>query len=45
MGLYEVPMSMSLLVLQLMLPNCLDLVCGKISFQHAREECESKKVI
>ena len=47
MGLYEVPLSMSLLdfgdyVSQL--PYVLYYVGVKSSFQHAREECESKKV-
>ena len=44
MGLYEVPLSMSLLGFWMgtMLANFH--MCGiKSSFQHAREECESKR--
>ena len=38
MGLYEVPLSMSLLATMLAIFH----MCG-IMFQHAREECESKR--
>ena len=43
MGLYEVPLSMSLLGFGMwtMLANFH--MCGKSSFQHAREECESTR--
>ena len=44
MGLYEVPLSMSLLGFGMgtMLAN-FHRCCIKISFQHAHEECESKR--
>ena len=49
MGLYEVPLSMSLIVgfwdgdYVSQLPYVLYYVCVKSSFQHAREECTSKR--
>ena len=46
--MYEVILSMSLLGFGIgdyvsQLPNVWYYVCVKISFQHAREECESKR--
>ena len=48
MGLYEVPLSISLLCFGMgtMLANfhmCGIIVVVKSSFKHAREECESKR--
>ena len=45
MDLYEVPLSMSLLGFYYVsqLPYVWDYVGVKGSFQHAREECESKR--
>ena len=48
MGLYEVPLSMSLLGWGLnhyvsQLPYMWYYVCIESSFQHASEECESKR--
>ena len=41
MGLYEVPLSMSLL--ELCMGTMLDNFRVKSSFQHAHEECQSKR--
>ena len=48
MGLFEVPLSMSLLgfgmgTMLAKLPYVWDYVGVESSFQHAREECESKR--